>query len=390
MLLSLVVVGLLTIQSASMVSVSMTKLRAFERAATLLQAFYAAEGGISRAIAQLRGDASWSGTQLQQIAKEDRYYNVTVLPRRTNPPWSFDDPSSWRRVRSIGYAPFRGRWQPYQVDAILKVKRDVVTFTTSLFGRTEIEIAGNATLDSYDSRVGPYGTGPIGSDADIGTNSTAAGAVSLGGNADLNGDIYIGPGGNPNTVVTSGGNAQVSGGVVVNASPVTLPPVTVPSTLTNSGTFNLDGQRTQTLAAGMYWFDSFRVAGQSTLNTDGDVTIYVTGDVDINQAVVEAHNFDPTSLRIYVVGQEEVTIAARSTYYGVVYAPESEIAIEGGSEVFGAAVGDDISFKGSNQSTRLHFDLALLDQIYQIGDATVEQLLWKPAGPLPPQLAAGP
>ena len=54
-------------------------------------------------------------------------------------------------------------------------------FQYALFGNQQVNVSGNATTDSYDSRLGSYASQIPTHDGDVGTNSTSAGGVSVGG-----------------------------------------------------------------------------------------------------------------------------------------------------------------------------------------------------------------
>lgn len=373
----LAVVGALVIQGASLGLLTINEFRAMERHATLLQSLHASEGGVHRALAELRRDPYWVGVTQALVGLAGHRYDITVTHLPTDPP-------NRQRVVATGYVPIRQRWQPYQVGAALDVVPHAVFFPMGIFARTRMEIAGNAVLDSYDSQQGAYGTGPIGNDADIGTNSVAADAIEGGGNAVINGDIIVGPRGNPQTVIDLSQSVQHNGRVLVAPEAAALPVVDVPDDLVNGGAFVLNGQQTQTLAAGSYWFSSFTTGGQATLQTDGVVTIYVTGAVDVGASTIAADPGNPAAFRMFVVGQQLVRVGAGATFYGTIYAPQSAVEIAGGSQFFGAVIGDTVFLKGSGNTTRFHYDIALRDMAIESGGATVQLLAWKNSGPLPP------
>src|SRR5262245_47321127 len=119
-------------------------------------------------------------------------------------------------------------------------------FDFAAFAKNTIDFQGTGgtdsfdsslSSDSYDSSPGAYAlTHTCSLDADIGTNSTTAGAVNVQSNAaEICGDVSIGAGGNTSTVVV--GNGNIDGTKSVQGSNLDLPDVTVPS-LSNASTFN--------------------------------------------------------------------------------------------------------------------------------------------------------
>ncbi|HLL20872.1 MAG TPA: hypothetical protein VK427_02015, partial [Kofleriaceae bacterium] len=109
-------------------------------------------------------------------------------------------------------------------------------FDYALFARNTVHIQGNAGTDSYDSAVAPYATANACDGADIGSNSTAAGAVHVQSNStDVCGDAFVGAGGSPGSVITGNGNilgtraAQGTNLVLGNVTIPALPPAAVPN-----------------------------------------------------------------------------------------------------------------------------------------------------------------
>ena len=109
-------------------------------------------------------------------------------------------------------------------------------FGYAVFGNANVTFSGNGHTDSYDDHFTPVST----TDANAGvcTNSAANSAVSLSGNATINGTACVGAGGTAGspTITTSGNAYSQSKGV--QTADTTMTPVTIPTVGTNQG--NMD------------------------------------------------------------------------------------------------------------------------------------------------------
>jgi hypothetical protein len=130
------------------------------------------------------------------------------------------------------------------------------------------------------------------------------------------------------------------------------------SPLDSNGNFLLDGTNTVDLPPGTYYVNNLTLEGQATLNILGPdpTTIYVTGDlrraggVSVNNNTKKASN-----LQILMTGGT-ATVTSYDAYYGVIYAPNTHVTVDGDSEFFGAIVGKTLTLTGTQ---RAHYDEAL-------------------------------
>ncbi len=115
-------------------------------------------------------------------------------------------------------------------------------FADAVHGVGDVTLTGNAYTDSYDSRNGAYNVGGNRhSHGDTSTDAAGPGAVSLSGNATINGDVQIGPGGNTSAGVQTTGNATVSGTMSTESAVWNLPLTTIPAGVTNQGAMSISG-----------------------------------------------------------------------------------------------------------------------------------------------------
>jgi hypothetical protein len=272
-------------------------------------------------------------------------------------------------------------------------------FTYATFGQDFVNISGNGKTDSYNSDLndGEYGGANISSNGDVGTNGIAAGAITLTGNAYVDGDVSTGSGG----TIRKTGNGDFSG-EESHESEVVLDPVEVPgdlTSLTNGGNINIVGNNSQVWGEGKYKFSSLSLSGNSKLTLNGNVKIYLTstasglsitgngqvivngtvkiytdGNVNISGNGVANNSYHklPTNFKLYGTSTaSDVQISGNGALRGTVYAPEASIRVTGNGDIFGYLIGK--SFTDTGNGT-IHYDEALAAEG---GPATYSITSWR-------------
>lgn len=357
-MVTLMVIAVLSLLGAAFLTTSATEIQiaAAQRAHT--QALYLAEGGIHSALSELNRSLPVTGNGTLGPGE----YAVQVITAGVLP--------GQRRIEATGHVPTQAAPRAVRQVAVLVVRPS--PFQWGAFGRDSLDVGGSGVTDSFDSALGPYGGTNVGADGDVGSN----GLIHLGGSAIVNGDATTGLG----TIDVGGGRTPeeaITGDITMNAPPVTLDPIVLPTTNDNgnlpssvydsaTGAFTLPGSMgTYTLPAGTYVFSSLDLSGGSILNIDGKVTIYLTGPFDggggggINNVTQ-----DPTQFTLYstydgaATAGEAVGLSGNSTFYGAIYAPNGQVKLGGGSQVFGSIVAASVDVSGQGD-TRFHFDQAL-------------------------------
>jgi hypothetical protein len=245
--------------------------------------------------------------------------------------------------------------------------------------------------NSYDSTQNPKPKTFQNTGADVGTNGTAGlnGNVNIGGNL----NAWSTPG-NSGTVVTGGNNVTINGNVDANGGVSGLSSQNVSGTITQNdnhaqqqfpaaptapsnavdlGTISLSGNRTMTLTAGSYIVSSISITGNGQLMIDssnGPVNIYVQGGGSAAGINIGGNGImngaTPANLRIWYGGTGDTHIAGNGSFTGVIYAPNSNVSINGNGQEFGAVVGNSVNFNGNGT---FHYDRSL---------STNQQLMWNP------------
>lgn len=213
--------------------------------------------------------------------------------------------------------------------------------------------SGNVVADSYDSALGPYNGITAYERADVATNSTTNSIVTVSGNATIKGDVSVGEGGDPSTGIDVGPNGSITGGTGSLLNNKVLDPVEVPRSAEDLGNVNLSGKDNLILTQGVYVMDSLNMAGQSTITTQGQVTVYFRGDAKIAGNGVATTEERPRNLIFHVMGNQKIDYAGNADLHAAIYAPDGSVKISGNGQVFGAVVGHDITLNGGGN---FHYD----------------------------------
>ena len=223
-------------------------------------------------------------------------------------------------------------------------------------------------------------------------------ATTSGGNIGSNGNITVdGTGTSVNGTTSSaiggvgtcnkGNGITVSGGATYG-TPATIPVQTLPvppmpnplpptnNTTINSsgplppgayGNVNVTGGATITLAGGtpgnpaVYTFNSFSMAGGSTLVINGPVVFNMAGVKVTNVVDFSGGGFQNTTnvaanFVINYGGSAKISLNGGSAAFAVINAPNASITLAGGSNFYGQIIGNTISDTGG---TNIYFDQSL-------------------------------
>lgn len=366
-----VVVIFVTVFSMVLFARHRAAIQATERYQNRILAFNAAESGIDLALRELVTNSSLKN----QTATET--YTSSYTPMAQNEFRFVVSPvagqSKFRRIDSEGCAPnCTNSSRAFQTSNITvycqieAVGSQPSVFVYGVYSSNSISMSGNSAFDSYNSKSGAYGGSNKSSEGAMAVNSTTPGALSLNGNAKINGSVVVGYEGNPNTVVTVA-NATITG------SRSTLPedwtvydPPTTPEIHTDVNLSSVSGNNTVTLEGRdstppdpiIYHTSSLKISGNAKIVTTGAVKIYVDGAIDITGNGVVVPDNHPANLLLYSTGSSTVKIAGNGSFYGGVYAPNSAVTASGNGDVFGAVIAKTYTQSGNSAT---HFDLALKD-----------------------------
>ena len=373
--LGLMFLAIITILGTTAVIVTTTDLKIGSNYKSSVQTFYLAEAGINHAQGFLKQNISdWNNyTAFQSLpisptTLSTGNYTVTI-----------EDPDqlSGNNRRKIVSTATTSTGASAQIEVVLEPQY-FSPFSYAAFGDKWVDMSGgHAYTDSYDSSVAPWaGEGNM-QNGDVGTNSIDNGDLDV-GNGSIYGDAIVGAGGDPDTVIDSGPHGIITGSETVLSEPFPMPSVTDPGHETSVGILS----STQTISVDTR-VDSINIASKSTITINGDVVLYVDGDIHISgkakidipvgsslmiyasgtihmagQGIVNG-NAKPENLIIYGTDDcSDVHFSGQADFYGAIYAPEADVDFSGQADIFGSIIGDTVDISGQGN---IHYDENLKD-----------------------------
>ncbi len=328
--------------------------------------FHLAEAGIHKALWSLNETNGWlTYAGDGQTALGGGYFEVSVSP----------DPSSRGiftdrlTLSAQGYLLGPNGRRRYLNRVRVIAHKDPRYFAYAVFGSETVKI-GNGTVtvsaDSYKSDSGGYGGGNVAQNADIGTNSTASGAVDILPLGNVQGSITVGAG-TSDPLASVNNKGTLTGSVSAAEAPTLLPSITtIPSEATFLGDVSLENSQQLVLNEGTYYMTDLDMAGNSTIVCNGKVVIYLdeSTDLDTPDIRIGGNGFAntsqiPSNLVIYCKDDvTNISISGNAQFYGAIYAPNADIALNSGV-VYGSLVGKSVKLNGANSA--VHYDEALRD-----------------------------
>ncbi|MHC4645452.1 MAG: DUF7305 domain-containing protein [Planctomycetota bacterium] len=350
-----------------------------------IQARCAADAGLTKAVFEMNRlleARSWDPIALrykfataglptaadERLPSCDATLNYTVTASSTKAYSEFDITSAGQSAGSVK-----------TVYATIKVKS---IFDSAILVKDRISLMPNTLVLAYNS------DDPTDTDIDlkIGTTSTAADRITLGPGSVIDGDVFAGVDGDPATVIGAGGT--VNGFKFALEEEIKFPVITAPS-LPNIGTSLYAKDTTVTIGPaniGVYTDITLEnatapgvlqitggdvvlhITGNITLGKDCEVvvmpgsslTIYVEGNVNADNSMGFNNNAgDVKDFALYATGAagtQTFNLKAKGSIFGTVYAPHVDIAMYPGTEIHGALVGNNVTFKSG---AAFYYDEAL-------------------------------
>jgi hypothetical protein len=329
-------------------------------------AFYAAEAGLRNTLGNLPGAA------MQAMGPGDSVVvgaGWTALPNRAS-------------YRAVIYRVDNNQLQQYAVrvqgrrsngvggqEIMTATVGAVPLFQWGIFTHGNMNLTGTPLVDSYQSALGPYGSGSppnIGNNGDVATD----GNITMTGGAEVNGDA---------TAVGSNSGGIVTGNRVSGAPPFPLKPILPcpPGGYTPSfngtnvsynpanGVLSAAGGGNIQLSAGTYYVRSLTLTGNSVLTvTSGPVTLYVDNALDLTGGTLANTTSLPGNMSVMSCGNQGGNpatwkLTGGSSAFFTVYAPENPISLTGNAGLFGAIIGATYTSTGTSQ---VHYDESLTQQ----------------------------
>ena len=374
--LVLLVVVILLVTGTGLLSLSLQSQTLAIRTSAEIQARSAADAGLTKAIFEVNEKLKvkpWDGSTLPLAADE-------TLPN-CNAVFSYTitgDIDSGYTIESIGNSGHAEK----RVYAAIELQGP---FEYALSTQGTIILKSDTLIDGYNS----LDPGDTDVEVKIATNSILPDSIILNNGVTVDGDVLVGVDGDADTVIKDMGGT--TGDRYAMFEEIEFPAVTPPVLPDMGGDIYVKGNilNITPASSGKYTAINVLLAGSkqeplpaTLIVSCGDVVLHVTGDILVGQLCeiqvknnasltlyvdgdIHCHANGgignenvPEKLKLYATGQGEQSfdLKAKSDWYGVVYAPNADVAIFAYGDVYGSIVANDFEFKyGGN----FYYDEAL-------------------------------
>ena len=319
------------------------------------RAFYLAEAGSARSVVEINKDDSWRSGYYRQVL-EGGNYTVQVID-------SLIDSSLVDTVllncEGIYYEG-KSKMETWLVPIYN------YPFQHAMFADAGIEMKQGACTDSYNSDSGTYAQTQLKDGGNVGTNDTLilTQDAFIGGDAQTAtpGSLVIGPG-----VTITGDTTTQADSVNLDIIPqseydwaqsVSNAPAGfsgVNYTYNNGQkTLNIKSGGALALQSGVYYFSDIQLQQNAvlTLAPGAEVTIYLTGDLTMQQFASVNMGGSPSDLMIFSQGTT-FSMFQNTSFYGAFYGPNATFKGRQDQNLYGSLVASDISL---HQNTCFHYD----------------------------------
>jgi len=371
LLVVLCLMGMLTLAGLYAVRTSNTDMDLAFNKVNSEQAFYIAEAGAKRGVAELIKDDTWNAGFVDMPFGSGTF-TVVVADSTTDP--ALDDTVI---VTSTGASR----------DAMATVEITIVPeyiypFRHALFADDMVDIRNSMRTDSYNSDSGSYWSTQANEDGDVGSNGVVEiknGAI-IGGDAStsLTGGLTVNPGATVYGTTSDAAESETLAEIPSEEYDWALANSQVSTGITGSysydpGTYAFSTNSSVELQGGVYYFSSFTLLNSAALTVapGEEVTIYVTGNIEIKNSGDVNPDGDPSALTFY--SQGDLILKNSGTIHGLFYSPDGTADLRNSSDFFGAIVANDIV---AHSSAEFHYDREL-EKVKKGKTGDLDLVAWK-------------
>lgn len=375
MLITLIFLALLWFVVLAFSSSTVDALRLSQRSIASEQASWAAEAGLRLAIAAVTKDANYTPPSgWTKMGLKEQSYRVVLRKQSAAP---IPIPPDCLYLESTGLVD----WGPTRkAVAVVRPGSGKVALNFSVFA-DNLTLIGGSRIDSFDSKVSQWVRG---SAATVATNSVTAGAIRLIGGSWIQGAIQVGVGGKtglarPATPTNNSANVVWKDWSTWSleetnlTSPIEFAPVAAPAAGTNSlnvdwrgmtvtpgayGELRASGGGEVRLSGGTYVFKSINLTGGAKLSFSGSTpaTVYVTQDFDLSGGTFNNTTAIPRNVVFMLAKGVKARMTGGAQAFAVIYGPEAEFSITGGTDLYGAIVAKSVTLQSG---ASIHYDTDL-------------------------------
>ncbi|MCA9794359.1 MAG: hypothetical protein KC910_21275 [Candidatus Eremiobacteraeota bacterium] len=340
------------------------------------RALWAAEAGIRQTLDGLGKDVSYRPKSgYVRMAHTTESYKVQVFTPLNSP---------IKLSQSSLYVLATGRDRSgleRRVAVVVTLSQGSSPVSFSVFAN-HLDMSGGCYMDSFNSTVGPS---PKGSEATVATNSIKPASIELSGGSYIQGRIQVGPGGVTGEARPSRPTKNTDNVVWKDWScwsleessldkPIELPAVESPTPGKEDIKVNYKGADIAPgsyaelqasgggevrLKGGVYVFKSLKLTGGAKLSFTGSsepAVVYITDSLDMSNGVFYNTSLRPKNLVFMMAKGSEAKITGGAQAYAIVYGPEANLDLKGGTDLYGALVGNEVVLRGG---AHVHYDVDL-------------------------------
>ena len=374
----------MTILALPFITKYTTRFRITEKSFRSMAAMNLAEAGLERAIWEINygNISSWSGTSSQRTLTISNFATAggtvvgNILITVDNPESMAPVIEATGSVAAVGSSNYSKTMR-----VVLAGGAPPPLFNFMLFGELGVNVGTGAVVDSYDSRLGPYGGTNVGDGGNIGTNGEIYGAINLGNGSIVNGSAMTGPETVPDDIIIQGMGSEITGEKVALDEAKELPSVPAPTGLANRGNASISGTTATISESGQY--NNFTLANNAKVTITSNVTLYVAGTFTMNNnsefkinsgcsvtiyfgggwainsnSRINNGSQDPTKLVMYGTDTFTGTKTFCNTFetYAAMYFPKAVVNLANTNSFYGSIIARQFMI-GNNM--HVHYDEAL-------------------------------
>jgi hypothetical protein len=146
------------------------------------------------------------------------------------------------------------------------------------------------------------------------------------------------------------------------------------------GNVTLNAGASLTLNAGTYNLNSIKFNGNASITIQsGPVVFNIAGQgtnspMDFTGGSISNSTFQPTDFKVLYGGTSAIKVTGGSTTSMMLYAPDADVTVAGGSHFFGSIVGATVKDTGG---TSFHYDRRLGSDFFVVGNYVMSSFTWR-------------
>jgi type IV pilus assembly PilX-like protein len=243
----------------------------------------------------------------------------------------------------------------------------------------------NGTLSTPDTGVGNCANGSVDAWTDVGGATVTGGTKQLPQPIVYQNPVDPPPGAGSLMLVAADCSGTV--GCSGKKGNYTLDPSNGnPAGTLSLGDITVGGGATVTLGPGTYNINSLTLTGNSIVNINPGIPpqpiiINVTGNgippgtpvIDFTGGSLTNSTYNSALFRINYAGTGTITMSGGASASGVINAPNAAVNLVGGSDWYGAVIGNTVTDTGG---TAIHYDRHLQTELFNVGQFMLDSFTW--------------